>query len=299
MIVLSLFDGIGCGKVALERIGVKVDKYFASEIKKCAIKCATMNNPDIIEIGDVFNVHYKDGVLQTEKGGFDVGQIDVLIGGSPCQNFSCLNVFTKSDSYGLSGKKSRLFYEYLRLKEEIKPKYFLLENVKMKKSSERELNAYMGVDGIHIDSSLVSYQRRSRIYWTNIPIIGFLEDKHISFQDNKDEDFKRLEEAKVHKTPSRIRMWNDGMRQYTLKNCKNITYEDKIGCLTRKQDRSPNSGLIAYGDFCRFLTRREIEGAQTLPIGYTDMLTYNQVQDVCGDGWTIDVIAFLMRGLKS
>lgn len=299
MNVLSLFDGIGCGKVALERVGVKIDKYFASEIKQCAIKCATINNPDIIEIGDVFNVHYKDGILKTEKGDFDVGQIDILIGGSPCQDFSCANVFKRSSDYGLNGDKSRLFYEYLRLKKEIEPKYFLLENVKMKKSSEKELNDYMGVDGIHINSSLVSYQTRPRIYWTNIPIVGSLEDKHISFQNNKDKDFQRLEESKVHKTPCRIRMWNNGMGRYALGNCENITHKDKIGCLTRKQDRSPNSGLIAYGDFCRFLTRREIEGAQTLPVGYTDMLTYRQVQDVCGEGWTIDVIVFLMRGLKS
>ena len=125
-------------------------------------------------------------------------KIDILIGGSPCQDFSMANLKQE----GLEGLKSRLFYEYLRLKEEINPKYFLLENVKMAKKNEQALNNYMGVDGIHIDSRLVSFQTRARIYWTNIPNVTPPEDKNISFQDYIDYDIERCEEAIVHKTPS-------------------------------------------------------------------------------------------------
>lgn len=300
MNVLSLFDGISCGIVALKKAGIKVDKYFASEIKPHAIKCAKKNNPEIIEIGDVKKISYKNGVLYTEAGDYET-KIDLLIGGSPCQDFSFAAFCQHKDQknqYGLQGDKSSLFYEYLRLKNEINPTFFLLENVRMRKESEEQLNEYMKVEGIHIDSSLVSYQTRHRIYWTNIPNVTIPQDKNISFQDFKDLNKERLEEAKVNRTPSRIKMWNDGKGQQGLGTCKNVTNAKKVGCLLRKQDRSPNSGLIEYKDFCRFLTRRELEAAQTLPIGYCDCLSYGQVQDVTGDGWTVDVIAHIFKGLK-
>lgn len=303
--VVSLFDGIGCGRVALERAGIPIKRYFASEIKKPAIKCAKLNNPDIIEIGDVTKVHYEDGWLFCEPDGvkraYEVGKIDLLIGGSPCQDFSfAASTQRKSQNgaYGLKGSKSKLFYEYLRLKEEINPKYFLLENVNMKKESEADLNAYMKVTGLHIDSSLVSFQTRHRIYWTNLPHAKVPEDRHINFQDYKDNDCERLMEAKVNGTPSREKMWNNGEGMMGLGTCRNITHAQKVGCLLRKQDRSPNSGLIEFGDFCRFLTRREMELAQTLPAGYCDSLSFNQVQDVTGDGWIVEVIAWLFEGLK-
>ena len=302
LVVLSLFDGIAGGRIALERAGIKVDKYFASEIKPQAIKCATANYPDIIEIGDVTKVRYEDNKLYNDKGEVVYeGHIDMLIGGSPCQDFSYANFQWKKDevvsTYGLNGSKSKLFYEYLRLLRTINPTYFFLENTKMRGSSEKELNYYLGVDGIHINSNLVSYQNRDRIYWTNIPNVTVPEDRHINFQDYIDTDINRLEEAKVKPTPSRLRMWNDGAGKNGRKNCANITNANKIYCLTRKQDRCPNSGLIAYKDFCRFLTRREIEQAQTLPLGYTDMLSYTQMQDVCGDGWTIDVISHIFKNV--
>lgn len=303
LVVLSLFDGIGGGRIALERAGIKVGKYFASEIKQCAIKCATSNYSDIIEIGDVTKIKYEDNKLYNDKGEIVYeGYIDIIISGSPCQNFSRANLqYQKKENfkYGLEGDKSKLFYEFLRLKNEINPTYFFLENVKMKKESRDELNAYMGVNGITINSNLVSYQDRIRMYWTNIPNVTIPEDKHIDFQDYIDTDINRLEEAKVNPTPCRIKWWyGDKSKLNGLSTCDDITYAHKIHCLTRKQDRCPNSGLIKYKDFCRYLTRREIEQAQTLPLGYTDMLSYRQMQDVCGDGWTIDVIAHIFKGLK-
>lgn len=312
MNVLSLFDGISCGQVAFDRLGIKFNeadthththKYFASEIKQIAIDTTMKNYPNTIQVGDVTKLHYENDRLyknceyDKENDSWILGEeipnskIDILIGGSPCQNFSIANMH---DRRGLQGEKSVLFYEYLRLKNEINPKYFLLENVKMSKDNEQKLNNYMGVNGIHINSNLVSYQDRKRIYWTNIPNVVEPQDKCIDFQDYKDYDEIRCEEAKVNYTPSRIRMWNNGNDYDGIKSCDNITNSNKIHCLTRKQDRCPNSGLIAYKDFCRFLTRREIEQAQTLPIGYCDNLTLRQVEDVCGDGWTVDVIKHIL-----
>ena len=290
MVVLSLFDGISCGRIALERANIKVKTYYASEIKKHAIKCSQEHYKDIIQLGDVTKIHYSNGILYTENGEFNVGEIDLLIGGSPCQDFSIAN----KNRLGLEGMKSRLFYEYLRLLEEIKPKYFLLENVRMKQEAEKQLNSFLGVKGFHIDSKLFSYQTRHRIYWTNLKIEE-PKDLQINFQDFK--GIGDIDEAKVNKTPSRIRMWNDGVKT-DFRTCKNITYCDKVGCITRKQDRSQNSGLIAHQDFCRFLTRAELEMAQTLPIGYTKSLSYNQAQDVIGDGWTVDVVAHIFRSLN-
>lgn len=298
MIVLSLFDGMSCGRIALQKVGIQPTKYFASEIKPHAIKCAKTNFPDIIHIGDVTKVSYKGGVLNTEFGAYETGEIDLLIGGSPCQDFSLIKV----DGKGLEGDKSKLFYEYLRLLREVKPKYFLLENVKMKKESRNQLNQYLGVEGIDINSSLVSYQNRPRIYWTNIPGVTVPEDKCINFQDYKNADPDYCGRFKVKRTPSREKMWNNGNGKNgknRLGTCQNITNSEKIYCVTRKQDRSPNSGLIEFEDFCRFLTREELERAQTVPVGYTNCVSYNQAQDLLGDGWTVDVIAHIFGNLVS
>ena len=298
MNVLSLFDGISCGQVALNRVGIKIDNYFASEIKNYAIKVTQKHFPNTIQIGDVTKVKYKDEILYTENGDFKVGKIDLVIGGSPCQNFSVARA-SMYEIDGLKGDKSKLFYDYLRILKEVNPDYFLLENVKMKKESYEELNNYLGVKGISINSELVSFQKRPRIYWSNIPNITIPEDKHINFQDYKDTDYDYCNQFKVKKTPSREKMWNNGQgRNSELRSCNNITNSNKIYCLTRKQDRCPNSGLIEFDNFCRYLTRREIELAQTLPLGYTDELSYRQMQDVCGDGWTVDVIAHILKGLK-
>ena len=298
MNVLSLFDGISCGQIALDRAGIKIDNYYASEIKKHAIRVTQKHFPNTIQIGDVTKVKYKDGILYTENGEFKVGKINLLIGGSPCQNFSMARA-CMYEIDGLKGDKSKLFYEYLRILKEINPDYFLLENVKMKKESYEELNSYLGVKGISINSELVSFQKRPRVYWSNIPNITIPEDKHINFQDYKDTDHDYCNQFKVKRTPSREKMWNNGQgRNSTLKSCANVTNSNKVYCLTRKQDRCPNSGLIEFEDFCRYLTRREIEAAQTLPIGYTDNLSYLQMQDVCGDGWTVDVIAHIFSFMK-
>lgn len=283
MKVLSLFDGMSCGMIALKRAGVSVYEYHACEIKKSAIKVSNQNYPGIIRHGNV--IGYEPDFKP-----------DLLIFGSPCQDFSIARVsMGKKDIRGLEGKKSRLFYEALRIKELVKPKYFLFENVKMKKESKKQLDDYMGVEGIEINSNLVSFQNRKRYYWTNIPFEP-IEDRQISFQNHINTG--DLEECKTKRTPSRERMWNNGIGRTHPGSCVNITNSEKIGCLTTKQDRCPNSGLIEYGDFCRYLSRREMELAQTVPEGYTDCLSYSQACNVLGDGWTVDVIAHIFGGLK-
>lgn len=296
--VLSLFDGISCGQIALERSGIQVKSYYASEIKKIAIETTMFHYPDTVQIGDATKVRYENGVLYTEKGDFNVGKIDLLIGGSPCQDFSILRALSGLAITGLGGMKSRLFYEYLRLLREVNPRFFLMENVKMKKESEKQLNEYLGVEGIFINSILVSYQNRPRIYWTNIPNVTPPEDRKVNFQDFREREYEKELPYKVNRTPSRKKMWNNGLGKNQDGACSNVTHSDHINCITRKQDRSPNSGLIEFEDFCRYLTRSELELGQTLPLGYTDNLTYNQMQDVCGDCWTVDVIAHIFSYLK-
>lgn len=294
LVVFSAFDGISCGKVALDRVGVKNITYIASEIDKNAIKCSESNHSDIIRVGDITKVSYKDGVLTTENGIFNIGKVDLLIGGSPCLSFSNVAGIHATVN-GLDGK-SKLFYEYLRLLKEFKEYNqnlkFLLENVKMRKGSKEQLDNYLGVRGKEFNSSLVSYQVRTRYYWTNwdwdLP-----EDNNISFQDfiETDGDFKVLNKERK----SYRQMWANGNGKNALKTCANVTNSNKVYCLMTKQDRSPNSGLIEHGDFCRYLSQTELEQAQTLPKGYTRVLSWNQACAVLGNGWTIDVIAHILK----
>ena len=165
----------------------------------------------------------------------------------------------------------------------------------MKKDAKSMLDKHMGVKGILIDSRLVSYQKRARYYWTNIPNVTVPEDKHISFQDYID---KNTTETKLSYSKSYIKMWRPNNDRATLRVCRDITYSDKVDCITTKQQRCPNAGLIACEDFCRTLTQREQEIGQTLPVGYTKCLSYNQASDVIGNGWTVDVIVHILKGLE-
>lgn len=295
LVVVSLFDGGGCCRQALKKSKIKVAKYYASEIKKSAIKCCLSNHTDIIHIGDVTKVRYEYPFLITEMGMFFEPSIDCVFGGSPCQDFSPI----KTSGKGLDGDKSKLFYEFLRILKESSPKFWLLENIKMKKDSYNSLNEYLGIKGDYINSIDFSYQNRPRYYWTNIEFNRNYKPKRVDFQKFIERDFVIADRARVKRTPSRIKMWNNGNgKDGSLGVCANITNSNRCFCLTRKQDRSPNSGLIAHGDFCRYMTRRELEIAQTMPVGYTNAISYPQAQDILGDGWTLDVICHIFKGLK-
>jgi DNA-cytosine methyltransferase len=167
MNVLSLFDGMSCGRIALERLGIPVDNYYASEIDKYAIQVSQANYPDIIQVGDV-----------TELDTSTLPKIDLIMGGSPCQGFSFAGKQLAFDD-----SRSALFFEFVRCVKELQPKYFLLENVRMKKEYLDVISEYMGVEPIMINSALVSAQNRVRFYWTNIPGIEQPEQRGIVLRD--------------------------------------------------------------------------------------------------------------------
>jgi len=172
MNVLSLFDGISCGRLALERANIKVDNYYSSEIDKYALKIAGKNYPEDIEnrLGDIIKID--ENILSK------LPKIDIFIGGSPCQGFSFAG-----KQLNFEDPRSKLFFEYIRLLKEIKPKYFLLENVKMKKEYLDTISGHLELEPILINSSLVSAQNRNRFYWTNIPNIEQPKDKNIQLSD--------------------------------------------------------------------------------------------------------------------
>jgi len=165
--VLSLFDGMSCGMIALDKLGIKVNRYLASEVDKHAISVSQSNYLNIEHVGDVRNVRAEN-----------LPNIDLLIGGSPCQGFSFAGKQMNFDD-----PRSKLFFEFVRLYSDLMPKYFLLENVRMKKEYQDVISSYLGCEPIEINSSLVSAQNRRRLFWTNIPIEGQPEDKGILLKD--------------------------------------------------------------------------------------------------------------------
>ena len=190
MNVLSLFDGMSCGQIALDKLGIKPTNYFASEIDKFAIQTAKKNFPNTIHLGDVTKIQTSGDHLLDE---FECGhKIDLLIGGSPCQGFSYSGKRLNFDD-----PRSKLFFEYVRLLKELKPKYFLLENVRMAKASQDIITEYLGVEPIVINSNLVSAQNRHRLYWTNIPNVTQPKDKAIVLKDIL-EDYDTIGEEHFH-----------------------------------------------------------------------------------------------------
>lgn len=280
MKVLSLFDGISCGMVALERAGIQVDRYVAYEIEESAIAISKKNYPQIEHCGDVTIADF------TQYQGFDL-----LIGGSPCQDISNMNKERK----GLDGEKSGLFYHYLRALEEIKPEYFLLENVVGKKEAINTISELLGVEPILIDSKLVSAQRRKRYYWTNIPNITQPQDAKIFLKDvlQKWED---AEEGYLNEGRLRWLLSEKG-KKCVQKRYANIN-GDKCQCLTARSEPSWNCQYICEDGKYRHLTPIEYERMQTLPDNYTAGVPNRERYKALGNGWTVDVIAHILKGLK-
>ena len=329
MVVLSLFDGISCGRVALERAGIPVDVYYASEIEKSAIKISRSNYPDIIQMGDVRNIQPS----QFEE------PIDLLLSGSPCTNFSFSgkrngmvtkeNVIVdtvekymelKADGVVFSGQ-SYLFWEFVRLLHELKPRYFLMENVVMQKKWEKIITETLGVEPIRIDSSLVSAQNRVRLYWTNIPNITQPADKNICLSE--------ILENSEYTSPAAIRGRNiypgtivgrrldengsrkDDDHRIPIIQCLEVrkTNTTKSNCLTTVEKDNVLTPLPigrhidAFGKYngiplqFRYYTRREYERLQTLPDGYTDAVSESAAKKALGNGWTADVIAHIFSFL--
>ena len=352
MNVLSLFDGMACGRAALDRCGITPHRYFASEIDKYAMQIARKNWPDIIHIGDV-----KD-VLWPET--FEGEGIDLLIGGSPCQGFSYAG-----NQLNFDDPRSKLFFEYVRLLKEAQPRWFLLENVRMKQQSQDVISEMLGVQPVAINSSLVSAQNRYRLYWTNIPfdmpadrglvMRDVLEDAPQDFTVMSDRFVERQKDVGCLVSEEKPKARCLAAGEYV----KNGRQGDYIRCdketgkpnlmqtqlylkfeQTQQDEREKEraSGLILAGhalsikghgynrrvyhpegkapSLCaasggnlepktalsetawRKLTPIECERLQTVPDNYTEGVSNTQRYKMLGNGWTVDVVAHILRGLR-
>jgi len=341
--VLSLFDGMSCGQLALQKAGIKVKQYYAAEIDKYAIQVTQNNFPDTIQLGDVTKVFAKD-----------LPKIDLIIGGSPCQGFSFAG-----KGLNFEDPRSKLFFEFVRLVNECKPKYFLLENVKMKKEHELVISQYMKVAPIEINSSLVSAQNRVRLYWTNInqKSYGFFGDMFTDIPQPKDKGVKLkdileteidekyyLSEKLIKYITNKKRLEKkftaiDGDKALSVManyfnstngsfcvDCNGRIDTDKTGTITSSYHKGTetngsrpfikeksgcftaggNSGgkhsdmdLIPHNDKIRRLTPIEVERLQTVPDGYTSSVSDTQRYKMLGNGWTVDVVAYIFGFMKS
>jgi len=320
MNVLSLFDGMSCGQIALEKLGIPIKNYFAAEIDKYAMQVAKSNYPDMVHLGDVQNIKTSGTHLMDE---FDCGhKIDLLIGGSPCQGFSFAGKQLNFDD-----PRSQLFFEYVRLLKALKPKYFLMENVKMKKESMDIITEYLGVEPIEINSNLVSAQNRKRLYWTNIPMEGLPEDKGIMLKDIL-EPVEQIDDAYYYsdKSIAYMERGNDKWQQAGARRAdrytqtpdtkkaftitanfhKGVPYNyfddvrDKSKCVRSggrgSYDRHEWDSVDTH--HIRKLTVTECERLQTVPDGYTCGVSNTQRYKMLGNGWTVDVVKHIFEGLK-
>ena len=333
MNVLSLFDGISCGHLALQRANIPIDNYFASEIDKNAIAITQNNFPDTTQIGDVRNI--KATILPVKP--------DLILAGSPCTNLSSSGrqaglvtkekikllslkqyLEYKENGYEFEGQ-SYLFWEFVRILKEAKPKYWLLENVVMQKEWERVFTETLGVEPIKINSSLVSAQNRARLYWTNIPNVTQPQNKNIELKDIlEDIPFghpaairgRHIDLNKATITGRRINKEGhreDNNKDIPIIQCLEVraTNIDKSNCLTTvDKDNVLTSMPIgrhvdAYGKYSgeklpfRYYTRTEYERLQTLPDGYTSIVKSDvQAKKAIGNGWTVDVIAHILSHIN-
>ena len=277
MNVLSLFDGMSCGQIALERAGIEVKNYYASEIKKHAIEVTQYNYPNTIQLGDV-----------TKIKGKDLKNIDLLIGGSPCQDFSRANKERK----GVEGEKSRLFFEYVRLLKECNPKYFLLENVIMSDYNYWFICNELNCEPVRICGSLVSGALRDRLYWTNIPpfsydLTGRLISNITQPKDKKIYLQNIIESGYVKK------------RKHSCLNTKSGEGNKNQKYLLHRNNTTGMITLIYEEDRVRTVNQNELERLHNIPKGYTSILNQKKAGDLIGDGWTVDVVVHIFKNLKT
>jgi DNA (cytosine-5)-methyltransferase 3A len=282
MNVLSLFDGMSGGQLALNRAYIQYDNYYASEIDAQTIIVTQHNYPKTIQLGDVKNVK-----------GCDLPSIELLIAGSPCQSFS-----SAGNGTGFDGK-SGLFWEFVRILNEVQPKYFLLENVVMKKEWRDIISKGLGVEPIKINSNLVSAQNRQRLYWTNIPNVTQPKNKNIFIEDILDDEFDEKYWLKERNTELLLNKVN-------IDNAPNVACIDVYNKKVKLDRKCPtltlphhNSIRLLQGGRIRKLTPNECERLQNVPVNYTncgisDIHRYSML----GNGWTVDVIAHIFKNIK-
>ena len=268
MNVLSLFDGMSCGQIALDQLGIKVDNYYASEIDKYAIDIAKKNYPDMIHLGDVSNIKGKD-----------LPQIDLLIGGSPCQGFSFAGKQLNFDD-----PRSVLFFEFVRLLKECKPKYFLLENVRMSLKCQDVITEHLGwVEPMRINSALVSAQNRQRLYWTNIPNLTQPDDRNIVLTDILEADASEPMLSNIYGG---------------FKEKKPRVHYGKSVTIRTASGGGHIPSVTLKDDEIRKLTPTECERLQTVPEGYTEGVSNTQRYRMLGNGWTVEVIKHIFKGME-
>ncbi len=294
MNVLSLFDGISCGQIALNKLGIKYNKYYASEIDKDAISITMKNYPNTIQLGDV-----------TKLDSTSLNKIDLLIGGSPCQGFS-----TAGKMLNFEDPRSKLFFDYVRILKETNPKYFLLENVRMKQKDIDIISSYLDVKPIYINSSLFSSQDRKRLYWTNIPNVNIdnIQNKEIYIKDILEENVS--DSFYLSEKISNRYYHNPNFIEDKRKSCvlgKLSEYQgDRIFSIECKGSSLSAGGGNNGAGGCnlifdpitnkiRKLTAIECERLQTVPDNYTllDGVNYNKRYKMLGNGWTVDVISYI------
>lgn len=288
MNVLSLFDGMSCGQIALNKLGFKIDNYYASEVDKYAIQVAKNNYPNTKHIGDV-----------TKADASELPKIDLLIGGSPCQGFSIAGKKLNFDD-----PRSNLFFEFVRLWKETKPKYFLLENVKMKDEIADAIDELLGVKRVFIDSRDFTGHIRKRYYWTNLPIDKIKPQKITLSEIIGDTPFNKDISFFLDRTPYAPTVSRDGI--------KTINPKDNSGRQTwqrgRVYDTTGNCPTICASLFdlnitkdhkyYRKLTINECEKLQGVPRDYTAGVPKTQRGKMLGNGWTVDVIAHILKNIK-
>ena len=317
MNVLSLFDGISCGRVALERANITIDNYIASEIDTYALQIANKNYPTNIQVGDVRYLRYENGVLYVHNKQVFVGKIDMLLGGSPCQSLSFAGrkkgmitttneeilsledyIKYKEEDYEFEGQ-SYLFWEYVRLLQEIQPKYFLLENVNMQEHWRDVITKALGVDPVRINSNLLSAQNRDRLYWTNIRE-GKIEqpaDRGIVLEDILDKESDTFQyELSVQRLTTFL---NPNIKYGNWKEC---ALNGKSLPLLASYYKQPLYATYIISKVSesgyRRLSPLECERLQTLPDNYTKGVSNTQRYKCIGNGWTVDVIVYILSHIK-
>jgi len=283
MNILSLFDGISCARVALDVAGIPVNKYYSCEIEKNAIKVSKKNYPDIISLGSVIDFQ-KDMIKEP---------IDLLIGGSPCQDLSII----KKERKGLEGDKSSLFYEYVRIKNEINPKYFILENVaSMKKEDKDIISGIMGCEPVMFNASLVSAQTRKRYFWTNIQF-DLPADRGILLKDILHPD------AEVDE-----RMVNKEGKAYVLTAsysgaCEKHSVEKKQRTMVKFNETAQTgknaicNSMVKVGHI-RKLTPIECERLQSLPDNYTEGIAVTNRYKCLGNAFNVEVVSHILKQIN-
>lgn len=287
LVVLSLFDGISCGLQALKNQGFKVEKYFASEIDQKAIKVSQDNHPEIIRLGNVEKVGFKNGTLFSENGSWDIGRVDLILAGSPCQGFSMAGKQLNFDD-----PRSKLYFEFKRILDECRGSTsviktdvdFLLENVNMKKEYIEYIENDLTCWSLKINSRHFSAQNRPRFYWTNL--IDELHKLQMDFKIDSG-DGPHITTILEDQDYNGVWTWPRGY------NKGGIRIVDKMPCITTSSWQ--HNFLVEKSDGSRRkFTPVECERAQGLPDGYTKSLSDNQRYVVLGNCWTVSVIERLL-----